>query len=98
MIELADTSPDVSVHPAEYQRLLGYPREWVLDGRPRELAEWAREWYAQNGRPWVYARQAESLEMDGSGIRIDGVSFTGIRLHETLVQAEAHSAILAAVG
>ena len=34
MIELADTLPDVNVQPAEeYTRLLGYPRERVVEGR-----------------------------------------------------------------
>lgn len=98
MIELADTSPDVNVQPAEYLRLLGYPRDWVLEGRPCELAESARAWYAKNGRPWIYARQAESVELSGLRIRIDGVPFTGARLSETLHQADAHSVILAAVG
>ena len=32
MIELLDTFPDVNVAAAEYKRLLGYPREQVLDG------------------------------------------------------------------
>ena len=41
MNELIDTHPDVNVQEAEYARLLGYPREWVMEGRPRELAEWA---------------------------------------------------------
>ena len=50
MIELVDTLPDINVQPAEYKRLLGYPRERVLSGRARELAEWARAWYAKHGR------------------------------------------------
>ena len=40
MIELLDTIPDINVQPAEYKRLLGFPRERVLEGRSRELAEW----------------------------------------------------------
>jgi len=90
--------PDVNVSPAEYARLLGYPRGWVLEGRALELADWARSWYAQNGRPWFYARQAESLETAGDSIHIDGVSFTSKRLQSTLQQAEAHSVIVVAVG
>ncbi len=90
--------PDVNVAPAEYARLLGFPRGWVLEGRSLELADWARAWYAKNGRPWVYARQAESLEIAGDAIHIDGVSFTSKRLQNTLQQAEAHSVILVAVG
>jgi hypothetical protein len=97
-IELAGTLPRVNVLPDEYVRLLGYPRGRVLEGRALELTERAREWYANNGRPWFYARQAESLEVTGDSIHIDGVSFTSKRLRSTFEQAQAHSVILVAVG
>ncbi len=97
-IELAGTLPEVNVLPEEYVRLLGYPRGWVMEGRARELADWARDWYAKNGRPWFYARQAEEFEIAGDSIRIDGVSFSSKRLKNTLEQADAHSVILVAVG
>jgi hypothetical protein len=79
-------------------RLLGYPRGWVLKGRARELADWARDWYAINGRPWFYARQAEEFEIAGDSLLIDRVPFTSKRLRATLEQAEAHSVILVGVG
>jgi hypothetical protein len=97
-IELASAVSELHVLPEEYVRLLGYPRGWVLEGRARELADWARAWYAENGRPWIYARQAESFEATGDTIHIDGVPFTSKRLQSTLKQAEAHSVILVAVG
>jgi hypothetical protein len=97
-IELAGSPPEVNVSPAEYVRLLGYPRGWELEGRPLELANWARTWYAEHGRPWFYARQAESFAINGDSIRIDGTQFTSKRLQRTLLQAEAHSVILVAVG
>ncbi|MGH9598710.1 MAG: hypothetical protein ACRD27_02505 [Terracidiphilus sp.] len=97
-IELAGAPSVLDVPEAEYVRLLGYPRGWVLEGRARELADWARDWYAVNGRPWLYARQAESLELNGDSIWIDGVPFAGKRLRNTLEQAEAHCVILAGVG
>src|SRR5688500_11990499 len=97
MIELVDTLPDINVQPAEYKRLLGYPRERVLEGRARELAEQARAWYAKHGRPWVYARQAKSLQIINGSISIEGVTFTSKRLQKTLHEAEAGSAILVAV-
>lgn len=87
MIERADTHPDVNVAPEEYIRLLGYPRGWTLSRRAAELAEQARCWYAEHGRPWTYARQVEGVD----------VSFTSSRLRQTLERAEAHGAILAAV-
>jgi hypothetical protein len=97
-IELASTRAEVDVRPEEYVRLLGYPRGWELEGRAQELAEWARAWYAQKGRPWVYARQAETFAVDSNSICIDGMQFASKRLEGTLDQAGAHSVILVAVG
>jgi hypothetical protein len=97
-IELAGASARLEVATEEYLRLLGYPRGFELEGRAKELADWARGWYAENGRPWFYARQAESLEIKGDSIAIDGVRFTSGRLKSTLEQAQAHSVILVAVG
>jgi hypothetical protein len=98
MIELADTTPVVDVQPAEYNRLLGYPPGRVLEGRAQELAEMAAGWFAKNGRPWIYARQAESLQAVNGSIHIDGISFTSPRLQSTLQRAGAHSAIMVAAG
>jgi hypothetical protein len=97
-IDLAGALAEVNVQPEEYARLLGYPRGWVLEGRARELADWARDWYAQHGRPWVYARQAEKFVIAGDSICIDGAPFASKRLGNMLEQAEAHSVILVAVG
>ncbi|HEV3200955.1 MAG TPA: hypothetical protein VGZ73_23795 [Bryobacteraceae bacterium] len=98
MIELADTAPDVSVQPAEYRRLLGYPPDRELSERASELADWARAWYTRNGRPWVFAREAGSVEIAGDSIRIEGVPFHSQRLQATLEKAGAHGAILVAAG
>ena len=97
-LELAGAMAEVNVAPEEYARLLGYPRGHVLEGRARELADWARSWYAEYGRPWFYARQAESFELAGDSILMDGAAFTSSRLKDTLDQAGAHSVVLVAVG
>jgi len=97
-IELACTLPEVNVLPEEYARLLGYPHGRTLEGRALELAQWARDWYAKNGRPWFYVRQVEDFAIAGESIRLDGIPFSSKRLKSTLEQADAHSAILAAVG
>jgi hypothetical protein len=51
-----------------------------------------------NGRPWFYARQADSFEINGDSIQIDGMQFASKRMQATLQDAEAHSVILVAVG
>jgi hypothetical protein len=48
---------DVQVQPAEYRRLLGYPRGKQPEGRAAELEAWARDWYAEHGRPWMHTRE-----------------------------------------
>lgn len=97
MIEFANRPPQVNVAPAEYKRLLGYPREFEFEGRSAELAEAARTWYAEHGRPWVYARQSDSLELADGRVCIDGVWFESERLHATLDHAGADSVVLVAV-
>ena len=58
-----ETSPDIAVVDSEYVRLLGYPPGWTMEGRALELAGGAREWYAEFGRPWVLAQEAEGAVM-----------------------------------
>lgn len=97
-IELADARAAVNVQAEEYVRLLGYPRGYVLEGRALELAGGARAWYAQHGRPWVYARQAETFAAESGSFCIEGERFASKHLERTLQQAGAHGVILVAVG
>src|SRR5437667_7803970 len=96
MIELLDTLPDINVQPAEYKRLLGFPREYVLTGRARDLADWARSWFTKNAHPWIYARQAESFQLTNGSILIDNIPFSSTKLASMLHEAQAHSVILVA--
>jgi hypothetical protein len=98
VIERLDTPASVDVQEAEYVRLLGYPRGFVLEGRALELADWARNWYRAHGRPWVYAHEFDEVEAGGHAARVAGVSFNSPQLAKTLRDAGAHSAIAVAVG
>jgi hypothetical protein len=97
MIEFADAAPRVDVNPVEYMRLLGFPQGYTMEGRALELADWARDWYAVHGRPWVYARESTTLAIGRDAIEVDGVAFRSERLRRTLEQACAHSVVLVAV-
>jgi hypothetical protein len=97
MFELTDTHPDSNVQESEYKRLLGFPGDHVLEGRSRELADKTRQWYAKNGRPWIYARQIEGLELAGERLHIDGAVFSSRQLHDNFNAAQVHNAMLAAV-
>ena len=91
-----DTQPNIDVLEAEYNRLLGFPAHYVPEGRVRELADWARQWYAEHGSPWVYAREA-TVETAHEKLLIEGTEFSSKRLHHQLIEAEAARAMLVAV-
>ena len=97
MIEFIETAPQVDVDPAEYRRLLGYPRDHEIGERAQELIDGARDWYHRHGRPWFYAQQIDQVGVHDSRICLDGASFTSQRLASILRQAEAHSAFVVAV-
>src|SRR5262245_40413366 len=96
MFELIDTKPDTNVQEAEYKRLLGLPQDYVMEGRVCELANWARRWYAENGKPWVYARQTP-IQLENGGLQVHGNQFAASRVHDQLIHAEAEAAFLVAV-
>jgi hypothetical protein len=96
MLELTELHPQVNVLETEYQRLLGYPVDHTLEGRARELADAARNWYAGNGRPWLYARELDTLELREGKLRLGGREFSSRRLHDVLATANAHSVALLA--
>lgn len=97
MMELCDTAPPIDVDSAEYARLLGYPKGHALSGRALELAGAARAWFAQNGRPWIYARQCDSMSIANGRITLDRAVFASPRLEQTLTSAQANGAFLVAV-
>jgi hypothetical protein len=97
MTEWIDVHPDVEVQTVEYQRLLGYPAGHELDGRARDLADWARGWYAEHGRPWMYAREAGSVGTGGASVIVEGVRFHSGVLRRRFERAAADGAVLAAV-
>jgi hypothetical protein len=97
MFELIETSPPADVQESEYQRLLGYPKNRVLDGRAGELVDMARQWFLTHGRPWIYAREISALELRNSKVLIGGMEFLSKRLYGIFAEAQAHSTVLVAV-
>ena len=90
-IELAGTLPEVDVLPEEYVRLLGYPRGWVLEGRARELADWARDWYREEWAAVVLCEAGGALRDRGRfHLHRWRSQFSSKRLQNTLQDAEAH--------
>jgi hypothetical protein len=97
MNELIDIQPDINVKESEYKRLLGYPPDYELEDRTRELADWARQWYKENGKSWVYAIQLDKLDISKESLSIGNIELSSKRLRKQFVEAETDSAMLAVV-
>ncbi len=97
MFSFTEIQPRLNVVEAEYLRLLGFPAGHELGERPRELSDWARRWYAEHGRPWIFARSAEGLETLDDKINLGGAEFASERMSTQLRAAKAHDAMLVAV-
>lgn len=95
-MEIRDIHPEYAVSEAEYFRLLGYPRGHEPGERVRELMAWARDWFAQHGRPWIYFRAA-ALQNVGPTLLLEGVEFHSPRLQEHFRQHDVRSTVLVAV-
>ena len=97
MFEFITTQPDCDVPEAEYVRLLGLPRGHALTERMRELADGARDWFRQHGRPWIYAREADPIQRHDSHFTINGTPFSSKLLREQFSATHTNQAVLVAV-
>jgi hypothetical protein len=96
-LEFFENPAPAAVDEADYIRLLGFPRRFELEGRSRELADLARQWFTDHARPWIYARSASELEVNGKGIRIERATFSPARLRAQMHASGANQAVLVAV-
>jgi hypothetical protein len=69
----------------------------VLEDRARELADWARGWFAEHGRPWVHACHLASVRTEGPVLHLGTMAFRSPRLVKTFRAAAADGAVLVAV-
>jgi len=97
MNELIDIKPDVNVKESEYKRLLGFPSNYKLEGRAKELAAWARNWFNENGKPWVYAIQKKQLDISNDNLKICNIKLSSKRLRKQFTEAGVHGVMLVAV-
>src|SRR6267142_3988022 len=95
-MEFLELKPNIDVQEAEYKRLLGFPANYVFEGRVRELVDWARTWFVEHGSPWIYARRTD-FELAGDRLRVNGTVLNSKRLHDQFIEAQANEAMLVMV-
>lgn len=92
-----DPNPSFTVPDGEFKRLLGFPPHYELGEHVKNLAGWARDWFAAKGRPWVFSRRVDSLTLLDQGVDVEGVQLNGPALRERLAKAGATTGVLVAV-
>jgi hypothetical protein len=86
------------VEPREFNRLLGIPRDRELEGLLAERADWARGWYAANGRPYLAARRHGIVMLGTDIVRLEsGVELGGRAFTDHLRRYGAHAMVGMAV-
>ncbi len=86
------------VQDDEFKRLLGLPPDYELTENMVNLSQWARDWYAKNGQPWIYSQEVENFEINEDHLIIDSYPLYTKEFRKRLVSGRAHSVILVAVG
>jgi hypothetical protein len=94
MYELIDANPDVNIQEEEYKRLLGYPKSRELEGRSRELADWAGHWFNKNGKPWIYAIRTDEIDISSENLIIGNSKFASRKFRDMLAEANAFAIML----
>jgi hypothetical protein len=97
MKEIINSNPDFDIKKDEYIRLLGYPPNYRLEGRSKELVNWARNCYNENGKPWIYAVPAKTLDTSNGKLLINNIEFSSKKLLKQLKDSDSQSAMLVAV-
>ena len=97
MNELIDLKPELNISDSEYKRLLGYPPDYLLEGKSQELAGRAKHWYAENGRPWIYAFKTDEIKISDACLEINDVKFSSNKVRDKFFEAQAGSAFVVAV-
>lgn len=94
VVPLAAATLAADVPEREFRRLLGLPRGAVLSDDLQRRAEWARRWYAEQGRPFVAARRVEVRGIGvGSVTLATGDVLTSEGLAERLGSGDAHALV-----
>ncbi|MCC5833455.1 MAG: hypothetical protein JJU20_01865 [Opitutales bacterium] len=72
------TAPEVP--EATYKRFLRFPPTRALEGAMAEAADWARNWYAEYGRPWIAHTAVEMEIKNGQQLVVEGLPMGDARI------------------
>ncbi len=97
MDELILLKPEIDVQDGEYKRLLGFPKNYIFEGRVLELVSGARDWYSKNGRPWVYAFRTDDVKIKDDRLSINSTEFSSSTLKDQFEKANASGAMITVV-
>lgn len=103
MSALAEVAPSAAeiaeaVDNREFARLLGWPQGRPFDGLVAERAAGARDWYAQNGQPWVVMRRVGLRRIEPNAVLLEsGATFHGAGFSHRLEVGGAHALVAVAL-
>ena len=83
--------PSIEVDERTFKRFLRFPPARPFEGSMAEAAAWARDWFAQNGKPWMVALQADESIRRLTANRWSPETELGVIVSSAGPEAEAHA-------
>ena len=83
--------PSIEVDERTFKRFLRFPPARPFEGAMAEAAAWARDWFAQNGKPWMVALQADESIRRLTANRWSPETELGVIVSSAGPEAEAHA-------
>ncbi len=83
--------PRIEVDERTFKRFLRFPPARAFEGAMAEAAAWAKDWFTQNGRPWVVSLKADAAIRATTGDRWPPETDLGVIVASAGPEAEAHA-------
>jgi len=96
------TFVELNAHPVvtdtEFKRLLKVPASFQFTEQMAENAAWSRAWYAEHGRPWLWAGAVQDCAVAGEVTTLGGQALTSRELARRFRQARGAVVVAASAG
>jgi len=78
----------------EYLRLLGFPKNYTAETNMLEMVEWAENWYAENGKPWIEKYDIDITFNSKHELYANGVFLDSPELNKRFKEVKVDKAVM----
>jgi hypothetical protein len=95
---IAETNLHPEVRDEEYKRLLRVPADFEFTGAIADNVSWAKQWFAEHGRPWLWARTVDTVFATETTAVVGGIAFESRELARRFRLARGAAVVAVSAG